>query len=132
MLGCDVSVLKRAKRDGAPGFRSNRVYLDEVKTWLDENPVHLDDDTKEGLERRKLRAQCEKLEHELAVTRGQYRHINDIRNDAMRVADLVRVEFLSFLGDLTTWEGLPAVELHERGKKRVNQSLQMLKDALAI
>jgi hypothetical protein len=36
-LGVDVATLREAKRQGAPGFRSGRVYFEEVRVWLREN-----------------------------------------------------------------------------------------------
>jgi hypothetical protein len=33
-LGVSVTILKRAKTSGAPGFRGSRIYGDEVGKWL--------------------------------------------------------------------------------------------------
>jgi hypothetical protein len=131
MLGCDVGELRRAKKAGCDGFKSNRVYLDKVSKWLADNPPPAEDESKEGLERRKLRAQCLKLEHELAVTQGEYIHRDDYESDAIRVADLVRTELLAFHADQVTWEGLPAVERDKRGKECVRRTMENLKRALS-
>lgn len=52
-LGFDVSFLKKLKQSKVPGFRGSRVYWDEAKEYLDENPDVLealqseDENTKE-------------------------------------------------------------------------------------
>jgi hypothetical protein len=33
-LGISVTLLRRAKASGAPGFRGSRVHVDEVRKWL--------------------------------------------------------------------------------------------------
>ena len=39
VLGIDVEVLREAKRQGCPAFRSGRVYRDELLRWLREKHV---------------------------------------------------------------------------------------------
>lgn len=128
-----VDRLKKMKADGCPAFRSGRVHIRELLQWLQSNPEAEStegEESKEALERRRLLAQCEKLEHELAVTRGEYIHRSQFESDAIRVADLVRTEFLAFHADQVTWAGLDEVERDRRGKARVRESLGNLKKAL--
>jgi hypothetical protein len=131
-LNTTISVLKRLKAKNAAGFRANgNVDLDELTAWMrDHKAEQSDANDKEALEMRKLKAQCEKLEHELAVSRGDYIHRSDMESDAIRVADLVRTELLAFHADQVTWEGLPAVERDKRGKECVRRFMSNLKGAL--
>jgi hypothetical protein len=133
-LDCSPSVLKKAKKAGAPGFRANgSVCISELRPWLEENLESLTDgESKEALECRRLLAQCEKLEYELAVTRGEYIHRSQYEADAIKVADLFRTELLAFHADQVTWEGLAAVERDKRGKERVRVTMENLKRALRV
>lgn len=83
-LGIEKSVLKKAKRDGAPGFRGSRVYPLELLPWLrkrsDEGRVTSEED-KESLEREFLKVrierqrfffECEKGEFVRAADAGQW------------------------------------------------------------
>jgi len=38
-LGIDIEVLREAKRQGCPAFRSGRVYRDELLSWLQEKEL---------------------------------------------------------------------------------------------
>jgi len=38
-LGIDIDVLRQAKREGCPAFRSGRVYGDELRSWLQEDEL---------------------------------------------------------------------------------------------
>lgn len=72
-MGVAISMLKRAKEAGAPGFRGHRVYPSELRPWLKKRQGELGKASlKESLECRRLAAQCEKFEIDNAVSRKEY------------------------------------------------------------
>jgi uncharacterized protein YceK len=118
MLGCSVVVLKKAKKEGAPGFRANgSVCISELKPWLEENLDRLSEsDSKEALECRRLLAQCKKLEFQNEVELGSYTPNDKVRSDGMALGALVDSETMRFVSDVPTWAGLPAEEMEKRTK----------------
>lgn len=75
-LSVPVALLKRAKRNGAPGFRGSRVYPSELLPWLKKREAEVATSNgpagggaadlldKNLWECRKLRLQCEKIERQ--------------------------------------------------------------------
>lgn len=130
MLGCSLPVLKRAKKAGAAGFRANgSVNVTELREWLAANPADEEGESKEALECRKLKLQCERLEHDLAVTRGEYTHNDKIREDNLRIGAATRAALQTLKGDVPTWEGLSAAEMQIRIEERVDRICVDLHDA---
>jgi hypothetical protein len=116
-LDCAPSVLKRAKKAGAPGFRPNgSVCISELKTWLQKHSEDVDGTSsqKEELECRRLVAQCEKLEFQNEVEKGLYTHNDKLREQGRRIGGATRSELMRFKADCPTWEGLTAVEIERR------------------
>lgn len=90
-LGCTVARLRKAKKQGAPGFRGSRVYPGELVPWLKgkeggEQGAGSGELDKEAWEIRKLRLQCEGLE--LA---------NKQKGDLLWEATAVKVSWLSHM-----------------------------------
>lgn len=73
-LGVTLAELRGAKKLGAPGFKASRVYVSELLPWLKKHRGELakSGETRTELECRKLQVQCERLEHELALKRGEF------------------------------------------------------------
>lgn len=81
-LGTTKKRLQWAKDNGAPGFRGSRVYPAELTPWLKEQEaeiVEAEANDKEPLELRKLRLQCESLEHDIRRKAGSAWESNDVR-----------------------------------------------------
>lgn len=81
-MGVSVKQLRRAKKEGAPGFRGSRVYPGELVPWLEEwakgvgtSPA----DEMERLERRKLLAECERIELKLQNERGRLYESDEVK-----------------------------------------------------
>jgi len=133
MMECHVSVLKRAKKAGSPGFRANgSVNLTELKPWLEENLDSLDDsDSKEALECRRLLAQCEKLEFQNEVEKGNYTHNSVVADQAIRAASATKSELMRFTAEVPTWEGLSAADLEKKTKALVDSVCRNLNNHLS-
>lgn len=80
-LGVSVSVLRKAKRAGAPGFRGSRVYPAELLPWLKEktrpltpplSPGGGEGEDKETLERRLLAIKIERQQFFYAADKKDY------------------------------------------------------------
>lgn len=72
-LHVPVSLLKKAKRSGAPGFYHHRIHKDELTPWLKKHGKELASPSeKEQLQIRRLKAQCGMLENQLAEYRRQF------------------------------------------------------------
>jgi len=134
MLDCHASVLKRAKKAGAPGFRPNgSVCITELKPWLAEHAEDVDGTMshKEELECRRLVAQCEKLEFQNEVERGTYTHNDIIAEQGRRIGSATRSELLRFKADVPTWEGLKAAEMERRVSVLIDSICKTLNSALS-
>jgi hypothetical protein len=75
-MGIPKSRIRKAKKEGAPGFRGSRVYETELAAWLEdeveETPAATGAMEKDALECRKLRAQAERIEFENNTRYGQF------------------------------------------------------------
>ena len=132
MMECSTVALKQAKKNGAPGFRSNgSVCISELRPWLEENRDALGGDEKSSLECRRLLAQCEKLEFQNEVERGTFTHNDLLREQGMRIGATTRSELLRFKADVPTWEGLPAAEMERRVSTMNDSICKSLNDALS-
>lgn len=134
MLECHPSVLKRAKKMGAPGFRANgSVSITDLKPWIIEHAEDVDGtmSDKEELECRRLVAQCEKLEFQNEVERGQYTHNEILLQQGRRIGSATRSELLRFKSDVPTWEGLPAAEMERRVSALIDNICRTLNNALS-
>jgi hypothetical protein len=133
-LECHPTVLKNAKKAGAPGFRPNgSVCISELKPWLAENAEAVDGSgsRKEELECRRLLAQCEKLEFQNEVERGLYTHNDVIADQGRRIGAATRAELLRFKADVPTWEGLKASEMERRVSVLIDSICKTLNNALS-
>jgi hypothetical protein len=78
MWGVTVADIKRAKTGGCTAFRNGRIHRDELLPWLKDNPVDLTAALDEmGWKERRLKAQVDKLEMEVAKEKGKLveRHV---------------------------------------------------------
>lgn len=135
-MGLKLSEVKKAKRNGAPGFVGSRVDKDALREWLDALPPApaLEDgglEDKETLERRKLRAQWLKEEFRLDVEKRKYIPVDEVRADMVRIASAQRAEDMRLVGDVGTWAGLSAVEMHERALAWFDEKCRALHDAFS-
>lgn len=131
MLGCDASDLKRLKAGGSQAFKHGRVNVAMVRKELDAlppAPVGDELETKDILERRKLRAQYLKEEHRLAVEQKRFLPVEDVRRDVLRIGAALRAELLRFIGDVPNWEGIAAAEMSQRAKKTFDTICASLSD----
>jgi hypothetical protein len=125
-LGCSVTDLRRAKAAGCDGFSHGRVKLDRVKKWLESNPPTSDDMDEEALKKRKLLAQCRKLELDEAIAKGEWTLNSEIVALGVAWGSQVRSELLGLISEAPTWQGLDAPSLQDRAKQFVNGSLARL------
>lgn len=94
-LGVDKSVLRAAKRDGAPGFRGSRVYPEELLPWLarNEESGKQKAETKDDLERQFLKVRIERQLFAFACDRREF----VLAADAARWASEMVGEFVKVL-----------------------------------
>lgn len=59
-MGVTLAQLRAAKNGGAPGFRSNRIYSDEVLPWIQEHGADIEE-AEESLKEQKIREEVRKL-----------------------------------------------------------------------
>ena len=125
-LGCTMSDLRRARDAGCPGFAHGRVKIPVVKKWLEANPPAEDDMDEEALKKRKLLAQCRKLELDEAILRGEFTDNATVTQIAVAWSAQVRSEFMLLISETPTWAGLDAPTLQDRAKNFVNGALGRL------
>lgn len=71
-MGCTVALLRRAKKEGAPGFRGSRVYPKELLPWLQAwREAGGDVDPRGALEMDRLERQVKLLDMEIAEREGK-------------------------------------------------------------
>src|SRR5690606_29368220 len=91
MLECTTTTLKRAKKAGAPGFRSNNsVCISELQPWLEQRKQQLaamDEQSKEALECAKLAIQVKRLTWAHDVERGEYTPNSELRMQGLAIAN---------------------------------------------
>jgi hypothetical protein len=78
MYGVSVADIRRAKYGGCTAFRNGRIHRDELLPWLAANPVDTTVPLDEmGWKERRLKAQVDKLEMEVAKEKGKLveRHV---------------------------------------------------------
>lgn len=116
MLDCSISVLKAAKKGGAPGFRANNsVCISELRPWMEEHGSDYENvNDKNALECRRIALQCEKLEFQNEVERGNYTHNDLIREQGIRIGTATRAALQRLRVDAPTWSGLSASEIESR------------------
>jgi hypothetical protein len=72
MYGVSVADIRRAKYGGCTAFRNGRIHRDELLPWLKDNPAKADEPLSEmGWKERRLKAQVDKLEMEVAREKGK-------------------------------------------------------------
>jgi len=79
-LKCPIEVIKAAKKAGCPAFRSGRIYIEEVKAWLETNEA--DEESilsKERLQCRKLLAECQAKELQNEIEAGKYISLSHVK-----------------------------------------------------
>lgn len=129
MLGCSEAQLKDAKARGSKGFRSNgSVCIPEVAEWLKENPQQGADDKKK-LECRRLVAQCEKLEHELALARRDALTKIEVNECLAKAVAQFTSVLKSREGDAPMWSGLPPSDIQKRVRSQNESILLELQSA---
>jgi hypothetical protein len=131
MLGCDLIDLQQAKKNGAPGFRANgSVNITEVREWLETHQASANEPmTEKALKLRKLLRQCEKLEEELAISRGKHTPNEIIKRDLFRIGAATRAAMTKLQTDVPNWEGLSAPAMQARMDERCDKICQELHDA---
>jgi hypothetical protein len=90
-----VVTLKSWLVEGAP--KKHKGFYDVVSwlAWIRVNKAKDgDDDTKAGLERRKLRIQCESAEYKFAVERGEHIKKSDVERDVEALVIRTKTVFL--------------------------------------
>lgn len=95
-LGVPLRVLKQLKRQGVPGFHcSGRVHVDQLLPHLrgHEDETAVAEDQQFALECRKLLAQCERIEFDNQVRRGQYRDAAVYHQQHLRFGSRVNLLF---------------------------------------
>lgn len=126
-IGCAKSDLTRAKASGSKAFKPNgSVSIPEVTQWLKDNPPSGESTSKAVLECRRLIAQCEKLEHDLAKARREVIPRDEyITNNARAVAEFWGA-LRSLEGNAPTWSGLPGHEIQQRVKALIRETMGTL------
>jgi hypothetical protein len=102
------------------------VKIPVVKKWLEANPPAEDDMDEEALKKRKLLAQCRKLELDEAILRGEFTANAMVTQIAVAWSAQVRSEFMLLISETPTWAGLDAPTLQDRAKNFVNGALSRL------
>ena len=97
-LNVAQSLLKRMKRDGCSSFRHGRVYIDEeftktLKAYLAAQGGKVD--SKEKLEIRRLLAQCERIEFQLAVDRREFISSEEVATGYRHLAEGLKATLLA-------------------------------------
>ncbi len=132
ILGCDVALLKGAKRMGCTAFRANNsVNIAQLREWLEKNETGgLVENiaSKQQLELRKLRLQCERYEEDLLVARRLNTPNAQIRADMLRIGTAVKAALLILRADAPTWEGLTATEIEARVTEAIDKICANLHD----
>ena len=78
------------------------------------------------MKRRKLLAQCKKLELDEAILRGEFTSNATVTSIAVAWSAQVRSEFMLLCSESPTWAGLDAPTLQDRAKAFVNSALGRL------
>ena len=91
-LSVPVVELKAAKRAGCPGFKHSRVDCDAVKSWLEKNPIKIDEHMRpmERQKFRKLKADADAKEFQLQVRKGEYLPRSEVRSMNTRAVATAR------------------------------------------
>lgn len=126
-LNIPIEVLKRAKRQGAAGFRGSRVYPKALLPWLEANGG-LALSKIDAVKLRRAEKELEDLEYDMAVKRGQYvkraecsAWATDLVANFLRVLDAVPC---SLAPDIVGCQSIPEIE------KRIRAALGAVKLAL--
>ena len=131
-LNLDKTILQKAKRDGAPGFRGSRVYPLELLPWLNtqhatRNTQHASPDDKDTLERQLLKIEIQRRQFRLDTEQGKFIPTTDAAQwSSEMVAEFVKVLDAipsSLAPDLAGCASVPELELRIRnaleGAKRM-------------
>ncbi len=119
-LGISAAVLRRAKRNGLPGFSHGRIYPGELLPALQASAAKginegLPPD-KEALECRRLLAQCERFEFENKVELGKYVLLDQACKFIQEVAEhtkgILRVALEDQLPPVLQGLTAPAIRVH--------------------
>lgn len=132
-LGLDKSLLRKAKKDGAPGFKGSRVYPLEVLPWLVRQKAPAGDSA-EALDLEFKRERNAQQKRDNAKSNGEWmkasdgvQEINDITTEFLK-----QIEALpsTLAPDLVGLSSVPEAELRVRqGTTDIRQSLyERLKD----
>lgn len=115
-LKVPMSLLARAKKLGAPGFRDTRVHIDLLKPWLEANEAASDFDDKRALECKRLRQKIEHEQFEFECNKGAWQR-NSFFTAWMqdRAAKLNSILTVRLLNELPPHlEGLRAPEIRAK------------------
>lgn len=126
-LGYDASFLKKLKEAGAPGFRGSRIFWEETKAWLDDNPDILealsspDPTSKEDWQIEKLKEEVYEKRIKNAQLRGDLIHKGIVKSflvklaeDAKQAQQRSRPSIASKVQGLTGPEVIAILEKHDR------------------
>lgn len=92
-LKVPMSLLARAKKLGAPGFRDTRVHIDLLKPWLEANEAAADFDDKTALECKRLRQKIEHEQFDFERSKGEWERKAD--TDAFMSSIAARIKSVS-------------------------------------
>lgn len=127
-IECSPSRL-RAVVNALPGSarKHGRIAMAPLLAAMKAVPIE-GEETKEALEKRRLRAQCERYEHELALARRQSIPITEVlESDARAVAEF-RAALNVLRGDAPRWSGLPPHEIEQRVSHHIQTALAGLEE----
>jgi hypothetical protein len=131
-MGCTASMLKRAKKAGAPGFRSNNsVCISELQPWFEKWSEELEPESKEALECERLVIQIKRLNWAHDVERGQYTPNDELKRQGFAIASATRSELLRIKSDAPSWAGLSAPEIEVKAIALVDSIIKNLHDSLS-
>lgn len=129
--GIPMAALKRAKTAGCPAFKSNRVYLRPLLTWIFDNPSDAGANNWKEM-KEEFQAKREKLRHDkdagLQVDRGEA--VDRIRAGMSTVfSELDRV----FCNELPPIQkGLDEIGLRQKAAEAIEQLRAALKEKFAL
>lgn len=130
-LGIEKSILQRAKRAGAPGFRGSRVYPAELLPWLAQNSkpesaAELPE--KDLLERQLLQGKIEAQQFDFSERRRQFFRVTEGQQwTAAMIGEFRKVlEAIpsTLAPDIVGCGSIPEAELRIRGA--IDQALNLL------
>jgi len=133
LTGLSLSVLKWAKKSGCPAFRATRVYLDELREWLDAHRSDLDSDksiTKEQADIRLKLLRYDREKFKFEVEKKLYRSRAEIEADIKQIAQMQRALLQRKLESELPARlvGLGVIEITEAMRQTVDEVCRIFHD----